>query len=98
MAKPSVTDHLSDKEKKGAVEAALAGGMEPAEVFKAVLQNVYGVGQRKKIVIEWGKKMGLEANEALRIAQSANLIASTRKPRESGQEKPPHKTTGKTGA
>lgn len=28
MRKPSITDHLSEKEKKGAVEAALKGGME----------------------------------------------------------------------
>jgi hypothetical protein len=35
-------------EKRGAIEAALAGGMEPAEILKAVLQNVYGVSERKK--------------------------------------------------
>jgi hypothetical protein len=97
MIKPSVTQHLSEKEKKGAIEAALKGGMEPAEVFKAVLQNVYGVSQRKKMVVDWGKKMGLEPSEALRIAQNANLISSVRKPHEPGQEKPPRKTAGKSG-
>lgn len=98
MRKPSITDHLSEKEKKGAVEAALKGGMEHTEVFKAVLQNVYGVNERKNLIVEWGKKMGLEPNDALRIAQGANLISSVRKPREPGPEKPPRKTMGKTGA
>jgi hypothetical protein len=98
MSKPTVTDHLTPREKKGAIEAALAGGMEPAEVFKAVLQNVYGVTKRKNMVIEWGKKMGLEPTDSLRIAQAANLLASSRAPRAKTQEKPEHKTSGKTGA
>lgn len=97
MPKPSITEHLSDKEKKGAVEAALKGGMEPVEVFKAVLQNVYGVSKRKKLIEEWGKRMGLELTEALRIAQAANLIATVRKPRDAAQEKPPRKTPEKIG-
>ena len=71
--------------------------MEPAEVFSAVLQNVYGVAKRKNLVIEWGTKMGLEASEALQIAQAANLIATVRKPRDAAQETPPRKIAEKTG-
>ena len=97
MRKPSVSDHLTPREKKGAIEAALAGGMEPAEVFKAALQNVFGVSQRKNMIIEWGRKMGLEPSDSLRIAQNANLIPSPRAPRGT-QEKPQRKTPGKTGA
>src|SRR5260370_25215786 len=96
MKKPSISDHLTPREKKGAIEAALAGGMDPAEVFKAVLQNVYGVSKRKDMVIEWGRKMGLEPSESLRIAQHANLIPSSRGPSETSQEKPQSKTGGKT--
>jgi hypothetical protein len=98
MRKPSQTDYLTPQEKKGAIDAALKGGMEPAEVFKAVLQNVYGLNERKTLVLDWGKRMGLEASESLRIAQAANLIPTTRKPRASGEEKPPRKTPGKSGA
>ena len=97
MTKPSISAHLSQREKKGAVEAALAGGMEPAEVFKAVLQNVFGVSERKNMVIEYGRKMGLEPSESLHIAQRANLIASSRAPRGTAQQKPQRKTPGKTG-
>ena len=97
MTRPHDFEYLTDKEKKAVIEAALAGGMEPAEVFKAVLQNEYGVDKRKNLVIAWGKRMGLEANESLRIAQGANLIRSVRKPSGPPEGKPPRKTPGKTG-
>jgi len=96
MSKPTITDHLTLSEKKGAIEAALAGGMEPAEVFKAVLQNVYGVNKRKNMVLEWGRKMGLEPSDSLRIAQAANLIPTVRAPRGLAKERPQRKTPEKT--
>jgi hypothetical protein len=92
MRKPSVTDHLDAKEKKGAIDAALGGGMEPVEVFKALVQNVYGLTRRKRMIVDWGKKMGLEASDSLHIAQGANLIPTSRKPPSKVREKPPHKT------
>ena len=79
---PSISDHLTPKEKKAAIEMALEGGMEPAEVFKAVTANVYGATERRKLIVEWGAKMKLEASEALRIAQAAGLIPSSHAPRE----------------
>jgi hypothetical protein len=97
MTKPSVSEHLTEKEKRAAVEAALAGGMEPAEIFKAILQNVYGTNERKSLVVKWGERLGLDASESLRIAQSANLIRSSRKPSGPSGEKPQRKTPGKTG-
>jgi hypothetical protein len=97
MVKSSIPEYLSEKEKKAALEAALAGGMEPAEIFRAILQNVYGGNERKNLVLEWGKRMGLEASESLRIAQGANLIRSVRKPTGVREEKPPRKTPGKSG-
>jgi hypothetical protein len=52
MRKPSVTQYLSEREKRGAIEAALKGGLEPKEVFEAILKNVYGVAERKRLIIE----------------------------------------------
>jgi hypothetical protein len=97
MIKQSASEHLTEKEKRAAVEAALAGGMEPAEIFKAILQNVYGTNERKSLLLKWGERMGLDASESLRIAQSANLIRSSRKPSGPSAEKPQRKTPGKTG-
>jgi hypothetical protein len=92
MKKTSITEHLSAAERRGAIEAALKGGMEPADVFKAVLSNVYGVAERKKQIIYWGGKMGLDANESLRVAQQAHLIASVRTPTGADDpQKPPRK-------
>ncbi len=79
---PSISDHLTPKEKKAAIEMALEGGMEPAEVFKAVTANVYGATERRKLIVEWGARMNLEASEALRIAHAAGLIPSAHPPRE----------------
>jgi hypothetical protein len=56
MSKPTITDSLSSLEKKGAIEAALAGDMEPVDIFTAILQNVYGITERKRVVVEWGRK------------------------------------------
>jgi hypothetical protein len=78
----SITDHLSAKEKKAAIDMALEGGMEPAEIFKAVLANVYGATKRRTLVVEWGERMNLDPNEALRIAHAAGLIPTTHVPRE----------------
>jgi hypothetical protein len=97
MVKPRISENLSEKEKRAAVEAALAGGMEPAEIFKAILQNVYGTNERKNLVLKWGERLGLDATESLRITQAANLIRSSRKPSGPSGEKPPRKTSGKTG-
>ncbi|MGC1686346.1 MAG: hypothetical protein WA734_12055 [Candidatus Acidiferrales bacterium] len=98
MKKTSVSDHLTSSEKKGAIEAALKGGLEPEEVFKAILQNVYGSNERKRLVIQWGEKMGLEPSDSLQRAQAANLIPTKRAPRGRAAETPRHKTSGRTGA
>ena len=37
MKKPTITDDLTKSEKKGAIEAAAAGGMKPGELFAAVV-------------------------------------------------------------
>ncbi len=96
MRKPSLADNLTQQEKRAAIEAALNGGMTAAEVFDAVLKNVYGVARRKQMVIEWGEKMGLDPSESLRQAHAANLIATRRMPSETALEKPRNKSRGKT--
>lgn len=96
MKKSSIADHLTQQEKRGAIENALKGGMSAEEVFEAVLKNVYGIPKRKLLIIEWGEKMGLEATESLRRAHAANLIATSRMPSETVSEKPQNKTRGKT--
>jgi hypothetical protein len=91
----SVTVHLTPKEKKAAISMALEGGMEPAEVFKAVTANVYGATARRKLIVEWGEKMGLDASDSLHKAVEAGLIPSSHPPRvEKG--KPPQKTQDST--
>jgi len=96
MKKPSLSDHLTPQEKRGAIETALKGGMTPEEVFEAILKNVYGAAKRKQLVIEWGAKMGLEATESLQRAHAANLIATSRMPSENVSEKLQSKGREKT--
>ena len=78
----SIIDALTPKEKKAAIDMALEGGMEPAEVFKAVTHNVYGATARRKLIVQWGMRMKLKPTEALRIAQAAGLIPTPHPPRE----------------
>jgi hypothetical protein len=96
VKKPSIADHLTQQEKRAAIEAALKGEMTAEEVFEAVLQNVYGAAKRKQLVIEWGEKMGLDASESLRRAHAANLIATGRMPSATASEKPQSRSRGKT--
>jgi hypothetical protein len=96
MKKSSVADHLTQQEKRGAIETALRGGMSAEEVFEAVLKNVYGIAKRKLLIIEWGEKMGLDASESLRRAHAANLVATARMPSETSSDKPQSKSRGKT--
>jgi hypothetical protein len=70
--------------------------MTPEEVFEAILKNVYGLAERKQLIIGWGEKMGLDATESLQRARAANLIATSRLPSETASEKPQNKTRGKT--
>jgi hypothetical protein len=96
MDNPRIKDDLTKSEKKGAVEVAAAGGMEPAELFAAVVQDYYGVGERRGLVVHWGRKMGIPPSEALLIAMGAGLIPTTRRLPGKAQKKPPHKDAAKT--
>jgi len=72
VKKPSLADHLTQQERRAAIEAALKVGMTAEEVFQAVLQNVYGAAKGNHLVIQWGEKMGLDASESLRRAHASN--------------------------
>jgi hypothetical protein len=96
MKKPAIPDELTKSEKKGVIEAAFAGGMTPAELFAAVVQDFYGVGERRGLIVHWGRKMGIAPSEALRIAHDAALIPISRQTLLAVQEKPRHNSAGKT--
>jgi hypothetical protein len=96
VKKSSVADHLTQQEKRGAIEAALKGDMSAEEVFEAVLKSVYGIAKRKILIIEWGEKMGLDASESLQRAHAANLIATARMPSGTALDTPQSKSREKT--
>jgi hypothetical protein len=96
MDKPTIRDDLNKSEKKGAVEVAAAAGMEPAELFAAVVQDYYGIAERRGLVVHWGRKMGIPPSEALLTAMRANLIPTTRRLPGEARKKPPHKGVAKT--
>lgn len=96
MNKPAIADVMPKTEKRGAAEAALAAGMAPAEVFTAVVQDYYGVAERRGLVVHWGRIMHVPPSAALRIAQDADLIPPTRLTPARPQEKPPHKSVPET--
>jgi hypothetical protein len=69
-----------------AIAAAREAGFSDVEILKEVLANVYGSNERRKMVVEWGALLGLEASEALRVAHAAALLPSVHPPRKG--EKP----------
>jgi|HubBroStandDraft_6_1064221.scaffolds.fasta_scaffold171725_3 hypothetical protein len=96
MNKPAKTDEMTKRQKKGAVEAAFAAGMEPIEMFRALLQNTDGIGERKGLIIHWARKMHIKPSDAFRIAHSLDLIPPNRQWHRTPQEKPPSKIAEKT--
>jgi hypothetical protein len=98
MKKPTITDDLTKSEKKGAIEAAAAGGMKPGELFAAVVEGYYGVGERRGLVVHWGRKMSLPPSDALQIAHVAGLIPMSQQTLLATQEKLQRNSAGKTSA
>jgi hypothetical protein len=89
--KPSVVDFLSPQERRSAIDMALEGGLDAAEIFKAVTANVWGPTERRKMIVDWGKRMKLDSSESLRIAQQAGLIPSSHPPQQKKKGKLPSK-------
>jgi hypothetical protein len=75
-----------DSDRKALIELARMKGMSDGQIFRKVIAGVLGAENRKRIIIQWGELMGLEANEALRTAQRAGLVLTNRLPRTLLQE------------
>ena len=93
MPKPE----YSNSERKALIELARMKGVSDVQIFRMAITGVLGVESRKRIIIQWGELMGLDANEALRKAQRAGLVLTRKLPRNellgmrplgTGQEKP----------
>ena len=67
-------------DRKSAIQMAREGGMSDKDILKYFLQGEFGVNNRKELIIDYGKAMGLEAIDALQLAHSAGLVPSTRRP------------------
>lgn len=90
------TGEMSKSEKKGAIEAALASGMEPCELFAAVVEEFDGIGERRGLVVHWGRMMRIAPSDAFRIAHGESLIPESRQSGASFRGKPRRKSAGKT--
>lgn len=77
MARPQ----YSNAERKLLIELARINGMSDIQIFRKAITGVLGADNRKRIIIQWGELMGLEATEALRIAQQGGLILTRRLPK-----------------
>jgi hypothetical protein len=71
----------SNAERKLLIELARINGMSDIQIFRKAVTRVLGADDRKRIIIQWGELMGLEATEALRIAQQGGLILTRRLPK-----------------
>jgi hypothetical protein len=76
---------MTTESKQRRIAAAREAGFSDAEILKEVLRGVYGPNERRKLVVEWGELLGLEASEALRVAHAAGLIPSVHPPRKGGK-------------
>ncbi len=79
---------------KAKIAMARKLGWSDGEILKVALANVFGATARRKLIIEWGEYLGLESNDALRLAQSEHLIPTVAPPRSSSDstaQKPPRK-------
>ncbi len=62
-------------------------GWSDGEILRIALANVFGATARRKLIVEWGEHLGLEANDALRLAQAEHLIPTSAPPRSSAPKK-----------
>jgi hypothetical protein len=70
-------------------------GFSNEKILATILCGEYGGNPRRELILEWGAALGLEASEALRIAQQAGLIPSVHPPRGTKAGKPRGKDRGK---
>lgn len=77
MQKPE----YSNAERKLLIELARMKGMSDVQIFRKAIAGVLGADNRKRIIIQWGELMGIEASEALRTAQRGGLVLTRSLPR-----------------
>ncbi len=71
---------MSEASIKAKIAMARKLGWTDSDILKAALANVYGATQRREIVVEWARYLGIEASDALRLAQAAHLLPSAAPP------------------
>jgi hypothetical protein len=82
------------KGKLAMIAMARKANWSDAQILTEVLANEYGPEHRRELVVEWGEYLGLSASDALKLAQSVNLIPTSAPPRSlsrSKEEKPQRK-------
>jgi len=72
---------------KAKIAMARKLGWSDGEILKVALANVFGPTARRKLIVEWGEYLGMEANDALRLAQSEHLIPTAAPPGSSSGSK-----------
>lgn len=85
---------MSAESIKAKIAMARKLGWSDGEILRTALANVYEPTPRRKMVVEWGEYLGLEASDALRLAQREHLIPTSARPgsSRSKKEKPQQKT------
>ena len=66
------------------IRTAREAGMGDVEIPREVLKAEYGGNHRRKLVVEWGELLGLDASAALRKAHEAGLIPTVHPPQDDG--------------
>ncbi len=72
---------MSLANKQRLIKAAREAGLSDIEILQEVLRGEYGSERRRKLVVEWGELLGLNASESLRLAHAAGLLPSALPPR-----------------
>ncbi len=71
----------SRPERQALIGLAHLSGMSDEQILRKIITGVRGVDNRRELIVEWGELMGLDASAALRKAQRAGLILTTRPPK-----------------
>ncbi len=84
-------------ERKRLIKTCREAGMTERDILETVLRGVFGGNERRKMVVEWGELLGLDANDALRLAYQSGLIPSVHPPRDDeASQMPPDEAQGKS--
>jgi hypothetical protein len=65
---------------KAKIAMARKAGWSDGDILRVALANVYGATERRELVVEWGKYLGIETSAALQLAQREHLIPTAARP------------------